>query len=230
MSSIAVLVSSVFLILALFFCLGWILPLVIGLVRRRKGKSSAALIVLGGVWGGISVLGLGLLSIAVILYMNTVGRWDVTDFDPSSYEGNTAVVMVPAQGKAEMTAAMGDGSTSYRFSSERGEFVVPAEKLDVYSFSLSRQDAEGKQWQLSWWFNDDYQLDPSAAGPVSIDKGPPLTVRVKRRELPDGAQKIEMETLDSRGMKVSLDAPHNPVIQIIDESGAVIWSHKMEHG
>jgi len=232
MPFVATVFAILFLVLVSLFALGWLIPLIAGLVRRKKGKSCTALIVLGSVWGGLAIIGVGLVALGVYFYVSSIGRWETKDFDLAEYDGPTATISVPAEGEIEMNASLEDGE-SYRFATDNGKFTVPAQELGIYSYSIAKRDSNEGLWTLTWWFgwgDDECKLDLTAGQSVNFGKGPPVTVKVRRKEKADGTQNIDMETVDSEGDKVSLSAPKNPVIQIRDGSGAVVWSHKMEYG
>ncbi len=232
MAAVGIIFGIIILLIAAFFVLGWIVPLIIGLVRRKQGKSCTALIVLGSVWGVMALLGAGVIGLGVYAFSMAESRWQTEEFDPSAYEGETAILETAHKGNATLVARVGEGE-SYSFSTDDGSFLVPADVIKPQSYSITAKGDDGKTWTASWWFysaQNDPEADLTAVDRGNLDVGPPIIVKPSRRVLSEGRQSIDVSFTDAAGRSVRLSPPKPPVIQILDASGAAVWSHKMEYG
>lgn len=226
-----ILIGLVVLGIAAFVLLGWTLPLIAGLIRRKHGKSSIALIVFGGVWCALSILVAGLIGLSIFSYIRLEQSWEVAEFDPSAYKGASSAIVVPYKGESCLTFST-DKNVNYRLKAADGRFVVPAGSITPTSYSIRLADDRGKYWTASWRFDSRYDkpLDCTPDVDANLDWAPPLIIKATRKSLSDGAQKIGIEVVDRAGNEVTLYSDKMPVLQIVDESGKAVWTHTMEYG
>lgn len=231
MAAVSIIICLVFLVIASFFLLGWIWPLVTGLVKRRRGEKATVWLVLGAVWGVGSLAVSALIGLAIFSIMSFSGYMDATEFDAAAYEGPTATIVAPYKGEATLTGNTADQG-SLRFQSSDGTFIVPAGEIAPSAYAITEIDADGGYWHASWSLYPQKlaPFDLAEGGTAQFDRGPPLTMRVKRRELTGGNQNLGIEIFDRTGATVSVRGAQKPAIQIIDESGEVAWSKTLEYG
>ena len=74
----------ILLLLALVLLAGWLVPLIVGIARRRAGKSATALLVTGIVWGILSLCaaGVGITAFRVARSFQSV--FEVEEFDAAA--------------------------------------------------------------------------------------------------------------------------------------------------
>ncbi len=232
MAIVGILIGIITLVVMAFIFLGWLLPLIIGLVRRKKGKSCTGLIIFGGVWGGVAAVLAAVMAFAVFSFMELQSSWQVEAFDASAYDGDTAAVVFPYKGGDAVLTASTEDDVNYTFGTSNGKFVVPAGTITPTSYSISLKDEQGKYWSAMWRFHSSHEdpLNCEADGEVKLDWAPPLVMKATRKGLADGSQKIGMKVVDGSGHEVNLSCEKTPVLQIIDESGKVVGKHTMEYG
>ena len=218
-------------VIGAIFLLGWIWPLIAGIIRAKRGNSGVALIVVGSVWGIISILMMVFAGLCVFMAFKVSESYNQKVFTLDEYDGPTSTLVSTYKGEAELTASSSHDGGHYTFASSNGAFTVPAAKITPKSYAITASGENDTTWHANWGFYSNpktFDLDNNSSMELTI--GPPLTAKVTRREMSEGRQELNLEFTDSEGTTISLRSHIAPSIEILDDTGAVVWTHKLEYG
>lgn len=231
MAVISIIIALAVLAVMLMFMLGWLWPLVAGMCRRKKGQGGTVLIFIGSAWGACSMILAGLLVCGLVIYARTFSQRAPKSFDLEGYSGPTARILAGTEGDAVLTASSGqDGRFSFR--AEQGVFTVPAGKLELEACSITETDDSGNVWSASWsYYGAKKEVFDLAEGSEQVlRQGEPFIMRVNKNEMADGNIRLDIEILDRTAREISLSSSVKPAVQIVDESGAAVWSRSLSYG
>ncbi len=215
---------------AAIFLLGWIWPLVLGIKRTRKGNPSVPLIVVGAVWGFLSISSMALMGAGAFFIYEQSAQYSVKEFDPAECDGPTATITSKHEGESMLNAICGD--EMYVFASKDGSFIVPAVEITPQSYSITAKKKGGVDWAASWRFysnGEKHKFTPEAGGASELKWGPPLTAKIIMKGASAQTQKLDLKVTDSSGQDVRLSSQEAPSFEILDDSGAVVWTYKMRY-
>lgn len=232
---LGVLLAMVVPFIAIAVLGGWTVPLIVGILRNRRGRSGGGLIVLGSAWGVCAIAGVIYLASMVIGLRD---RFTPQTFDAASYQGETGQVTLPWRGPCELTAMQESGGGMLSVKSDTGALTVPAGRLQVMSWTLKATDNRGREWSLtgrpSYEGHDARStLNVSRAQPVELSVGPPLTARVVVDSNPGASElSLDFELTDRGGASYTLSGPGGspPGFEVVDAAGQVVWSGDFEYG
>lgn len=228
-----VLQSILVLLLLFIFLVGWIAPLVFGLIRKKKGSSSLGLLIFAGCWGSLAVALGVFIGIGICTALRYARDYKAEEFVPEEYQGPVASIEMSYQGKSTLLALNETEAKNYNFTSSNGVFTVPAAAYKLTSYSINKSDENDKSWCISCYFYDpasEKRFELKEGEVSRMQMGPPLTVSVTKGELKEGKQRLDVVVKDIAGNKVSLRTEKPPVIEIIDSQGTVLWENPMEYG
>lgn len=219
--------------LMIAFLLGWLWPLIAGIVKTRRGDRSVGLIVFGGIWGSIALLSITLIGIGIYTALQLSGSYKTAEFNPEEYQGQTAEIVTPYKSTSTITARTSHDNARYVFNTTNGIFIVPASMMNLESYSISAKDEKGKVWSASWSLyshtgSGNFNMETNSS--LDLNLGPPIHITATHKEMADGKQNINIAVTDANGNNVNLRAQPAPSIQILDETENVVWTHKLSYG
>jgi hypothetical protein len=239
MNMIPIALSIVIGIAVLFFALSWIIPLIVGIVwRRRKRPGARGWIIFGSVWGAaVILLAAGAATLAILVSRSfdgsqVGGHSEASPFDPGAYKGKTGTVRTPFQGESRLTATCAEnGNMSMIFAGTNGTFTVPAGHVVIQSYEATTQDAAGHKWTARVCeLRDDCEIDVTPGGVCEVRLGPPFKAAVEMTwsALSDKIQ-ISPVYVDNDGNQYRISAAMSgslPQFQFLGDSNRVVWSGK----
>lgn len=227
--------------IAIGLLFGWIIPLILSAVARRRGWPGAGTWRIAGlVWAGLALLmalGVG----AAIYFAGRVERYyspgeasDAPIFTPADYPGGTATLRLASAGKLECNVEDATGSC-YRCVASNGAVAVPAGMLTIRSVRTTAPDARGLPWTASfrlYGHDDRVYLDAGAATNAGL--GPPFLLAA-RIEYSPVTRDIRLSPLcadrDGNNYEISRGAGAAiPTFQFLDADGQTVWSGKFVAG
>jgi hypothetical protein len=229
------------------FVLGWLVPLVLGIVRIASQKKYGGLLTwIGAVWGFLAVLGVAGI---VIFFCMMNKRYEPQDFDPVSYKGKTGRIVIPHKGDGEITLSINEAqsllgqSRNLRLTSTNGDFVAPAGKIQyISSIELTQTDEAGTRWKARTYvgvLDQDGNNAPTKLkeGQVlNLDIGQSLKAAMEVSPAAAGQVSMNMQITDNgkHSFTVSKDTPSlvrdKPKFQVLDSDGKVLWEDSLEYG
>jgi hypothetical protein len=221
------------LVLGVAFLLGWIWPLAAGIIKTRKGDKSVALIVIGSIWGALAIPAMIFAGFAAFMFFQFSESYQSQEFNIEEYEGTTATLVSSYKGESQLTASSSHDEKRYIFKSTNGTFTLPATVIKPQSYDITQKCEDGKIWTASWSFHTskghpEFDLENNSS--LEIKKGPPINVKVTRKDGQEEKQVLNLEITDSEGAKVSLQSSIPPNVEILDADRNVVWTHKLEYG
>jgi len=215
--------------------LGWLAPLVVGIVRRRR-KGGKVLVGVGSVW---CLLALGLVGLAVQMFMdwNRTHNHEVAAFDASTYAGAVGTLSFPYayQGAFVFRQEGPDGDTWWKVAVSNGAAVAPAGLLIADDLIFFVTDSQGKALgTLTCGFRAEHEAFALATnGLHRIAGGFPWTASVQVEKLDDKLS-MSFSMVDSAENKVAWHAAGGgrkpPAFEAVDSSGKCFWRDNFEYG
>jgi len=231
---LAVVFGLAFPLAAAAVLLGWLVPLIMGITRARRGRGGGRLIVAGGAWGLVAV---GIAIWLVYSLVTLSSRFTPETFDPQEYAGETGKIVIAWQGPCELTLYPESGGEMLRLSSENGQFTAPTGRHSIASWTLRATDQSGSEWSVIGrpgydWPEQKRTVGVNSTTPAQIDLQLPLRASINADvggddvsmgfSLSDGAG--GQYTISSGGR----DDP--PGFEMMDGSGRVVLTGDFEYG
>lgn len=238
MQQIAYGVMAVFIGLAVLMIeAGWIVPLILSIIgRRRQWPSARVLRVLTVIWGGMAVL----LALGVggsIFIASRMSRGDESNAPPlfkaTNYGGKTARLGLAYTGEMECVIRDQAGK-SFRCATSNGSLVVPAGTLTLRECKVVASDSAGKPWTALFRSWNETNISVGTDAVQNVEFGPPFLVAVQVEYTPVSSKiRLEPACADRVGNIYTIKGAQKetvPSFQILDTNQQVIWSGKFESG
>lgn len=138
----------VILMVMAILLLGWLLPLITGIVRLKKKTGGKTRLVIGSVWAILAVI----LIAGITGYGKKIARdFNPEEFNPSEYTGSLGQVKITHKGESSLTLYDTAGNKRIRFESSDGIFNVPPGNYAFLSWkaAVTVSDAVGAKWTAS---------------------------------------------------------------------------------
>ena len=220
--------------------LGWIVPLVAGIVRLRRSGSDAvglALTTVGRVWcvGGL-VLG---VCGGMFWLMFRLGGPDsqIEQFDPSRHDGPMGAVVVPYEGEALLHVTSTADGKMMALSTGDGRFEAPVGEYRLRGLTVKKTGEDNSQWEATTLLAQDEprQVSVRADGEASLDLGPPFTASIAVAAEPQNVVELDLEIADSQGcqytiVKIALGGTPPPRFEVRFSSGELVLEGQFEYG
>ena len=219
---------------------GWIVPLILSIIgRRRNWPSARGLRIVSLVWGGLALLlavGIGGLVFMSFMFSRMGSSYDDTGaklFQAADYKGKTATLRLANAGGVELVLRDQAGKT-FRCATTNGNLVVPAGTLTIRECKIISSDSGGKPWTALARFWNETNISVDADTVQDLKFGPPFLVAVNMEWTPV-SDKISLDPAcaDRSGHIYTIKGGQNvigPSFQVLDANKQVIWSGKFEAG
>ncbi len=222
---------------ALAILLGWIVPLILGGVGRRRHWPSA------GIWRGVGIAWacLALLlalaaGFAIFCAAQASRRYRVPDaaaFSPANHPGPTATLRLARTGDLECVF-QDEAGGSIRCVASNGALVVPAGALTLREIKSSTTDAAGIPWTAASRSWNSPPLNLGAGAVTNAGFGPPFLLAVQVEYAPVSSSiRLAPVCADREGNAYQVaDSARAaaPSFQFLEAGGRVLWSGKFEAG
>jgi len=226
-------------ILGFVLCLaaGWVVLLVIGIIRlRKRAPAGVALTVIGGVWGALSlsVVAIG-VGVSVYAHRQAARFGGMEDFDPVQYQGRKGSIVVPHKGESSLRLQE-EGGKLIRLHTKDGVLVAPAGTYRLVSFEAVGKDENNQEWEARCYF------PPRTPGKVSVTDGssqdvkvgPPFRASVSVTPKGQDQATFDLKLTGSDGNQYTIarkgGRSEPPSFQVISKSGEILWQGRLEYG
>jgi hypothetical protein len=225
-----VLCALIGLLILLVIGLGWIIPLVIGIVKRKTALG-IVLIVLSCTW----VLFIGLMSFGlfVISRIETRGM-ETVKFNPDTYDGPVGTIKVSFPAKTTLYLIEEKNEKRYQVDSDSNELITPCGRFKLYMYAGSIPADDGTRWSVNTYLYNKKcyaQIEPGSV--VELVFGPPLEASVSPGKQGTNVR-FNFNLRDSAGNKYTLARIGSklppPKFNVVDAAGTVVWSDAFEFG
>lgn len=226
-SSWASIIGIVFLVIAACFALGWIVPLVVGLVRIRRKQWGWVLVVVGGVWGILAIA--SAVGIANLLRR----KFEFEKFDPAQYDGPMAAITWPGQLSGELMLLDPKGSKMVRTPVTSGKAQMRTGNFSLLNYTMKTHDGGNVEWAATGSLGM-AAVSLEANSTHELTAGPPFTASIAVQKGAAGKEVLSLNVKDLGSNLCSFTksgrrtAP--PRFEIRDEAGKVVFSGKFEYG
>lgn len=225
----------VVLILLLLFVVGWLVPLIWGIVRIRRKTGGRALTIIGAAWGAIAIL-LGMVGVLSVLSMRDElpGASKSEAFNAKTYKGSTGKILLPCKGTTTLEVKHIASGNAYSLTGNDGEIIAPAGVLVLKSFTVSAKDKKGAQWELShfFWNSPVKEIFVREGESVRCELGAPLTASVVASHIDANSASLELLLSCPRGMTYDLipKGGRDVGFVVLSKAGETLWQGDFKAG
>ena len=217
--------------------LGWIVPLVMGIVRlRRKMPGGVAATAAGAVWGllSISVIAIGIAFYAFAQRQEAVAT-KVEAYDASQDQGSKGSIVLPFKGRSTLEL-IGEGGKMVRLSTQDGTIAAPAGTFRPVSYEAIGKSEDGNEWAATC------TLSSRSLGTLTVAEGssqylrvgPPFTASVSVKTKGQNEATLDLKLVGVDGNQYTImrrdGRGEPPAFQVIALSGETLWQGKFEYG
>lgn len=219
--------------IVLLFAIGWLIPLIMGIIRLKRGvrNAGAALTIIGGIWGFFAILFIGFGIYGYTLMSRST---EVEDFNPTSYQKPIGMINLSYKGNFRIILRHIDDTQLQRFKGNDGKVIVPANSYYPQSLDLLKKDKQGREWTASTYLATDInKIRVTTDSPVSINAGPPFEALASVDKSGNGDINIDLDLKDSDGRQYTLNCDEiedPPGFVVLSKSGVKLWEGRFEAG
>lgn len=221
-------------IFALFvgLCFGWLIPLVIGLVKVSRKSGGKGWLIGSGIWAFCALVIVGLFVFSVVSAQRRIAT---EDFDVATYAGDRATLILPFSGSGSLTLRQVAENKSWQVSfSNTNSVAVPAGVLKVWHLSYDFKDKAGEGARgMNCSFASNEDLEVKAGDVVTLPGGTPFTAAITAKRAGDKL-KIAYSLTDVAGNRITYWGVNSdskkPKFEAIGPDGSCFWSEHLEYG
>lgn len=216
--------------------LGWLVPLIFGIVRSRGNKGGIGCIVLGGVWGFLAICLFVLIGISWFSFSRVRKAWDPKDFDAASYEGALGRIEATPGDNATLVLQGGADGAYVRVLITNGIAAAPSGSFSIWSYELERKDESGSTWRASAQNpkGDSGKLNIPTNGVARLTLGPPFEARVTTRAQAEGNRSFDLKIAGSSSNAFTVTSSGGrskpPGFEVVNATGVTVWSGNFAYG
>lgn len=229
----ATLASVVSVMIVLGILSGWVIPLVVGILRRRSGHRAIGWFVFSGLWGLAAICLIGL----PFFIAGSMRSYSPEKFDASNYSGATGKVSLPFEGDVMLQLLDKQNHRVLQCPGKGGMVVVPAGNYQPHQIEAFSKDGAGELWVARSYLGrgGGGQFSLAAAGTHALDVGPPFVARVTTGKGDDGEVEFNFE-MSGRGGNQYVVSPSgrsqtaSPAFEVLSANGQVLWRGNFKYG
>lgn len=228
-----------FIIMAVMavMAIGWIIPLVFGLVfvRRRRGLG-ITLLAVAGLWGFLA--GSAVVGVVMLVRQQAKMFGEEQVFNPATHQGPTGTVIVAHKGTSSLTL-FSAGATQpgrIRIDGKTSSLTVPVGTYSLWNYEITELDATKHAWRASSILagaTTGGLLVVNAKSSQTLDVGPPLAAQVVIGASSKSKADFTLALRDKAGHSWSIsggapEASKGSGFEVRDKAGKVLWTGKFD--
>jgi hypothetical protein len=214
-------------------CFGWMIPLVVGLVKLRRKTGAKWWLMGSGIWAGLE---LSFIVFCVYFAMTVSRRYANEEFKAENYSGDRATLILPYSGTGTLSIRQVNTGKSLRVSFvNTNSVVVPAGRLAVWHLTCQSKNAGGlvtDGMNCSFESKEDIVAQPNDV--ITVKGGFPLTASITAKKKPDNKLQLDYVLTDVAGNRISMSGGsqknETPKFQAIGLDGNCFWSGQLDYG
>jgi hypothetical protein len=214
-------------------CFGWLIPLIIGIVKWRRKTGGKWWLVSSGIWGGLAAAWIGFCVFSAI----SINRSYASEtFNAEKYTGERATLVLPYTGSGTLSIRQVNTGKSLRVAfSETNSVVVPAGTLTVWHLSYEEKDATGVvTGGMNCSLESKENIVAQANDVITLRGGVPLTASITAKKKAEDKIQIDYVLTDVAGNRISMwggsSEKGSPKFEAVGPDGACFWSSALEYG
>ena len=214
-------------------CFGWLIPLIVGIVKWRRQTGGKWWLIASGVWCSLAAAWIGF---CVFSALTVSRRYATEEFKLEDYTGDRATLVLPFSGSGTMSLRQVATGKSLRVNfSNTNAVVVPAGSLAVWHLSYQDKDAAGVvTGGMNCSLQSKEDIVAQANEVITLKGGLPLTASITAKKKPEDKLQIDYVLTDVAGNRISMTGGSsengNPKFQAIGLDGSCFWSGQLEYG
>lgn len=214
-------------------CFGWLIPLIVGLVKWRRKTGGKWWLIASGIWCSIAAAWIGFCVFSVI---SVNRRYATEEFKAENYSGERATLVLPYSGTGTLSIRQVDTGKSLRVNfSNTNSVVVPAGSLAVWHLAYQQKDAGGGiTGGMNCSFESKADIVAHANDVIPLKGGVPLTAAITAKKKPDDKLQLDYVLTDVAGNRISMwggsGEKGKPKFEAIGLDGKSFWSGQLEYG
>lgn len=213
---------------------GWIVPLVIGIVRRHSKRGGGVLLIIGGVWGVIGISLMVLMAVAIVNLVRTAQSDHAEEFSAATYPGPTGWAGVSWPGEFKITlAGTGERSVPLRVQGSNGAAVAPAGTSTLTAVEFTESAANG-EWSASARFRKGRSVTIEAGATNPIPAALPLIASIEPEPVCGTNVVFNFRLVDNQGdswqIRESGPGARAPGFEVRGPDDVVLWRGDFQYG
>jgi hypothetical protein len=214
--------------------LGWIVPLTLGIARRRRNQGGRGLLIFGGVW---AVVGIGLAAVivlGVVSSLREMRRYASEEFVAAGYKGPTGHASVSWPGSFNFTlSGAGAKGGALRVQGRNGTALCPAGSFELASVALEEMSSDAA-WSAAAYFRKGRPVTIGAGETNALPAGPPFVASVDAEPIRGTNAVFNFRLVDSQGdtwqIRKSGEGARAPGFEVRTPEDVVVWRGNFEYG
>lgn len=214
-------------------CFGWLIPLVVGIVKWRRKTGGKGWLIASGIWCSLAAVWIGF---CVYSAMTVSRRFATEEFKADNYSGGLATLVLPYSGSGTLSIRQADKGKSWSVPfSNTNSVSVPAGELTIWYLSYQeKNDAGVVTGGMNCSFESKEDIVAQANEVISLKGGLPLTASITAKKKADDKLQLDYVLKDVAGNRISISGGAsengNPKFQAIGLDGNCFWSGQLEYG
>ena len=236
MAAYGMFIGIIFLIVGAFVVAGWLIPLIVGIIRVRNGKPGKVLFIVTGIWAvlGLAVVGFGIYAFSTF-NKNMPTASNATAFDPAKHKGPMGEIVLPYKGKSILTVNPLGGGKGLKLSTDNGILRAPAGIYSLGEFQATAVASNGEVWTASspgFYIKGIKEINVKVGSRQNLQLGPPLTAQVyAQHNLDVNKARFDIDISGPDGRTFSLTkGAKSPGFVVLSKTGETLWEGKFEAG
>jgi len=212
---------------------GWLIPLVIGLVKVSRKTGGKVWLMVACVWAcsAFFIVGLGIYAA-----VRTHSQYATEAFNEKTYSGDKAALILPFSGCGSLSFQNVEQKKAFQVSfTKTNRVVVPAGLLKVRYLSYDFNNAMGEMTGgMSCSLASQENLVVKAGDELTLQGGAPIIAAITAKRADDDTIKINYSLTDVAGNRITywnLNSKNKgPKFEAIGPDGSCFWSEHLEYG
>lgn len=207
----------------------------LGVVRFRRKSGGPGLIIVGGIWGLLAVVSIGVTAYGVYDTFYKDREPGVQVFVPEKSKNPLGSILLDYKGDFSIVVKPLGQKQYLEISGTNGKALVPSGILKIKEVTITAKDYNGHTWKAS--YSGDREEMPEvfvpAGGLASLDIGPPFIAvpTVEHISQLDAAFGLRFKDMKGRRCDIELvEFPTRWNIRVLSESGKVLWDVPLHLG
>jgi hypothetical protein len=216
--------------LAILLVVGWLVVLIVGLVRLDTPRVGRILVTMGALWG-LVILGLGP---RVVNTLAPSDEWadGTTPFNAATFTGPKGTVELGIKDLKSISAFSTKDMKTYSYSPKEGKIEMPAGQHRLIEIHLAKADTRGNLWDVTGSPRPGVPFEVKQGKTPKLPASGAITASLSL-DMKSGRQlALSFALKDASGAKWRLSGPPgtDPRFVALDKADKQVWQGKFAYG